>query len=607
MMHSGLGKVFSTFQTGQAKAETIRAYNRAGEEAAQNIRTKFYQEEWKQAKQARIDPLMSQLNELKSAFEANSTVAVRPIPRNVGLEEGEMIAQAGARPGAPVKTGEGKTAAGPPEVPPNPALLQGQIGAVEMIEAPSIINPMTGVPVASNSPEGYAIYQKMVDDFWGQYGRLTTEMINITSEYAGNPFADNALGNVIEKVMNQAGQGVTGRADPIEQAQHWEDRRKADAEIEASQLAAEGSRFELDQKRAQQDALTQAARADVADPRSRPWYGDKLATKMESGASLTKKEKATVAGIYGVIRQREMEDRRAAQQQGLTRIPRSIFESMGTWHDYVKTNDAGYKLQLEENLLHSDNALIREIRQDPLGYVERNRANLTEDLQREISLGALSEPAVKAYIEHTARTPDVINQAHVDTYASVLQRIASNDRDVALKIQEEIDNTRAAGIEAGIWNEELEEKSQIDPINFIVTMTTQTDPNFHAPNYAGKREAYRASLPTPLSRVEPEPEAEQERPLTKLAPAKRDIREIDVSTLSQEEIGTMLERLRANTMYRPRTEEEDRQIKRLEAQYQNLGKRVATTIGEIVEGAAITMEERKQRADLAKKQQFILE
>jgi hypothetical protein len=268
-MYSGMGSLFSIHESGAGKAAKMAAYNQIGAESAENLRNRFYQKEWEQVHNTRVQPLIQRLQAAKMLFEQQSSIAMRPVQSVIGLEEGEAAAMAGARASAP--TPEGTPNAGP-EVPPNPALTAGQVGAMKMSEQLSIINPMTGQPIAYDSQEGYAVYQKMVDDFWGEYQAVNVEMMDIIGEYQGNPFADYAASTIIENTMKQAGQGVTGKTDPIQQQQHMMDMEKQRAETEAQQMAAAAAREQAMSLRGTREAEISALRARTQeDPGVNPY------------------------------------------------------------------------------------------------------------------------------------------------------------------------------------------------------------------------------------------------------------------------------------------------------------------------------------------------
>lgn len=491
MMYSSLGRIFSTFEQGAAKAEHMRAYNEMGVEAAQNIRTRFYQEEWKQVQQARLKPLIDQLNELRASYEQASTIAVRPVPRGITPEEGEGIAQSMARPGVPIKSADGKTAAGPPDVPPNVAVMPGQLGGVEMIDAPSVINPQTEQPIDINTPEGRSVLDKAVDDFWGGYANINTQMMDIIAEYQGNPFADAAAGSMIENVMRQAGQGVSGKTDPRDQEAHWAQVQQQAAELEATQVGTTQGRMAISQADAKREALEQAARTDVLDPRKRGLYGDTLANKLLSEKPLTPNQSAKAAAIYRLDREREMADLRISKEAGVARIPTTILDNTGSWQSWMLDTDTTFNQYADENLSTYVNRFAAKIANDPQAYIDTN-PRVTEPMKARILAGNLSDPQVQVHIKSQAATPKVLRQVRADAFARRLYDYAVADPagDVERRIKGYADAARQRGLERGKWDEGLERWTQTDPVGFFATMLSGTDIMYKPQAVYVREEAY---------------------------------------------------------------------------------------------------------------------
>lgn len=493
MQFSGLGKVFSAGQKGPQAAATAAAYNRMGAQAAENMRNRFYKKEWEQVHSTRLKPLIDQLQTLKAQYEAQSAIATRPTPRTIGLEEGAAIKQldTDVQPGGAAADGKAQ----PTTVVPgqNPALSQGGVGTMAMEDKLSIVNPDTGMPVSLDSLEGFGAHQKLVDNFWRGYEQVNVQIMDVLAEYQGNPFVDHAAGTMIENVMKQAGHGVTGQMDPLEQEAYITRRDREASEREAAQLAKEQAQHQLQGLRGQRAAGLEGARSLAGDPIYGAEMGGPLSDKLRGGGPLTPQDEATAAALYENVLKQEERRIKLAAATDVTKLPNEVLRTPTNTQAYLQKSDRLWDDYVQQDLGDVYSSITTTIANDPEAFIAAN-PGLEPGVVREIRTGGLTSPSVQALVNTMAMKTPEYRQSSANATARRLHEITGGgkpgqgeDPRAMRMVDEYLDQWRASDA----WNDDFEEEYQTDKIGLFTDLTTDTRPTWRPPNYEARVNKFR--------------------------------------------------------------------------------------------------------------------
>ncbi|MDE0874667.1 MAG: hypothetical protein OSA88_12445, partial [Acidimicrobiales bacterium] len=94
----------------------------------------------------------------------------------------------------------------------------------------AIRDPISGQPVPLSSARGIAIWQDAASEFGVQFAKTNQSLMEVMSKYTGNPFASRYGEALIDNLSKQAGVQASGRMDPKEQQEWWEERQKFEAD-----------------------------------------------------------------------------------------------------------------------------------------------------------------------------------------------------------------------------------------------------------------------------------------------------------------------------------------------------------------------------------------
>jgi hypothetical protein len=640
--------MWSAFESGAAKAAHMKAYDQIGAEAAEEIRNRFYQKEFKAVNNLKLAPLIQEAQEARAEYEAETALAIRPVQRAIGVEEGQAISDALAEPGEPqiVKTpgdGPDKTMPGAPIKPPNMAINPGSAGAVEVIDSMSILD-LEGNPVAIDTPQGKALLDQAADKFWGRYGDINTRIMDVLGEFQGNPFVDHAASTMIENTMRQAGQGVSGKSTPEEQQAWWEDRQKFDAEQEAAGAKASMAQENLMKAQADRAAQAQSAAAYAGDPTWAGQFDPKLRDKLLSGKELTDTQSAKAAATLRRIEQLIKLDQVRAADQGILKMPSSVRsqEPVG-WQAFIRSkNDRNYNDYLDESLNEGIVNLTQEALANPDEFV--GQYNAPGYVKVALDSGVLDDRS-KGWFEAEAQKGGGLADAHATAFARRLSELNGGDPQMQRRSISYLDNIIAEAERTGrTLDPHLRELMATYPEGAISYLTTGGDPLQQPPvNYNTRVRRYRANLAaqeerasgTPLSTapavapVEGVSSGETTAviPDALLKPVlgrrKLNIRELSnlvemkpeaIEDIPVERLNDLIYRINDLLATNLDPTERERLVdlqRRLGERHSQLGtdplKRLGKTIGEGVKGLFVTTEEEKQQAAQARLRRYVVE
>lgn len=494
----GAGRAWSAFETGAAKQAHMAAYAQVGAEAAQNIRQRFYKKEWDQVKQLKIDPLIAQMQKAKAQYEYRTRRAIVPVPRTVTQEEGQARAMMSPQPmETKVPGGEGQKDKTEVQMVPGQNLAEapGQYGGTEIQDLMSIMDPATGQPVDFHSEMGQSINRRAVDDFWGAYGAISTQIMDVVSEYSGNPFADYAAGTMIEQVMKQAGQGVTGKSTPEEQELAWRERQKFDAGME--QHRAEMSKAALAEEQAigERAGEVQAALALArTDERFAGYLKKSTLKKMEAGKQLTPQEDWEVIAAEKAYVQRQRADMVMAAEQGRTRLPQVILAEPTQWGGHLRMNDEGYANIFDDLSQEVVVTSYQDMMADPEAFIAAD-PNMPGEVRRHINAANFDDPRVTDYLKQTAVSPELQADFHATATALRMSELAQQDPRVQDEIDRRVAETRAQWVsETGSVPESVDLMLATHPEAFFVGASTGANATLRKPpGWEGAVQRYKAT------------------------------------------------------------------------------------------------------------------
>ncbi len=477
-MERGLARMFSAGASETVKGAYQQSAMQKGALAAQNIRNRYFQTEFKQVLEARINPLNERLSAAKEARAAALQTTVMPVPSMLSAEQvqekaellGHGKQELQAVPGAPGADGSPSQEMVTQDIAaPNPALSGPELGAVEYEEILALMDPTSGAPVPFSSARGIKLWQDIESDYWGEYAAVNQELMQVMSEYKGNPYADNYAQELMNQTIKQGNVATTGQGDPMQAQQMWEDRQTYEADMEAKQqgLAAGQQQIEQGVLSRQKDeavievATRDAARALESDPRFESLLGSAIADKFESGQPLTQQEKFEAASAVKQYRAgQEAQIARAAKLPDF-RFNSENLKNPENWRTVITRDKHAfpkfYAQAMKGAIQDKVTDISKNLRSDsPEAHqaqvAELMKAGATPDDLALFNEGLGSRtPNLDAVIEGLASSPQAMQQANDIAFIRLLPEIERRQPQVAdiidQTIQGTIDTMRAHGLD----------------------------------------------------------------------------------------------------------------------------------------------------------------
>lgn len=462
--------------TSEARQLIAQSALKTNAEMAQSMRTKYFQKEMEQIRQLQLNPLVDELQKAQDLVKQRTAVAIRPVLRTVGPEEGNVIAAndaaqtasaTGAPPGPPGAAGstapspDGKPGQPLPTtpVPPNPALTQGQVGGVMSQDELSIMDPDTGEPVALMSDRGFKVYQEAINDYYAVNSKVQMGMMDILAQYPTNPFAQQTMGALMKNATQLAGQAVTGKTDPMEMQKWMDDRRKLDAEIEASKAESGINRFNLMKGEGQLYGGAYGMRARTAnDPNLGTALTPELRERLAQGGELSPEDEARAAGAYNTVlgedkmaldraeASQKLEARRAAQ--GLLFVPQALMDKPENWMQWWERTDPTFQASMKRSFAIAKQQAITDL--STLSQTEEGQKVLTEKLRAAgapsaaIELakqpGGLGDPTLAEYVERIAAASGFYKGARANATADTITLAEAAQPEIAPMVDRVVAN-----------------------------------------------------------------------------------------------------------------------------------------------------------------------
>lgn len=528
--YTGTGQALAAGARPEVAAQIYAAYANQGQQAAQSMRERYYEKEFRQMMQVQITPLKEQFDAAAANAKTRLQIINVPIPRAVSFEEGKQRA-IGAQlltPTSPETVQTGTTAEGkaktktiegvaPPE--PNPAAGPQIMGATEYTsEAMSFTDPVTGQPVPIASMRGRQIEQEVTSELMDQHNKLMTSMMDTFAQYPGNPFAVSAMQKIMDGIIAQSGKAVTGRADPYEQLTWWQEYNEKQADIarkttEANQMLLDLEVGEATINAAAADALQLAGQdsafADLLGKKAQKYI--KQGTPVEEWDPKTKQETAALAKSQ---RDLQLKDLQARRQAGMVRIEPKELHIPDTWHSRLQTRDEGYRHRLARRYNEMNNALLQELTMvEHMSPDEQERTmdalGVPADLRNLVRQGALTEDVVTTWIKGKLKGSDeykdIQTKTYMDTLAEVVQQQPEVFESMEFNNEQFIQEWMQRKRETGMPETEIQEKvdfMRADTLGTHILSTTGENPTDYRPSifemkiqdeYTGPRQVAPAS------------------------------------------------------------------------------------------------------------------
>jgi hypothetical protein len=479
MMASGLGGLASAAQRGGQAAATRAAYTAIGEENAENIRNRFYQKEMKQVKKLRIDPILDRVKQAENAWQNASALKVRTIQSVVNgpeaIAENEQLQQATAQetPAQAITTGSKESPKtemmpGTPQKQPNQLTTGPTIGAVSVEEALSVLNPENPDPtmaINATTPEGQAILDRHTNAFWQIYSDANMELMDIFSEYAGNPFMDNAMRGLTQETMNQAGFGVTGEKTPDQQAaarQLFDDDNdeRENKRLQRDQILKENARLAKDSRKS--EGMTQAAGGRARG-----------AGLYKQGDTMEKSE-----AEYLLQREEEAIKRKRDKGDGQWRFAEVVIDNPGirTLASEIR-DESKYKQYVAEELAAPRNALLQEHMADSVAFAAKYASTLGE-AQATVGAEPTGSSTVQYFVDQIARTGPHGGRALGNALVQRLEDISTWQPSLKKKIENELSVLRARKQADGTWTDKHAMMYAANPVGLYVGLNTPAEVNY---------------------------------------------------------------------------------------------------------------------------------
>lgn len=416
----GFARMWSAGASEAVKAAYMQSADKRGAEAAENIRRRYYKKEFEQILNARVKPLQERLQAAKEVRDKTMSTTVMPVTHvlspaerqqraNMLRQDAVLTSQLTA--GTVAKKGEeaGVVQTTPEQSIAANAAIDQQVGETESEEVLALIDPVTAVPVPLNSGRGINIWRKAELDFWGEYTKVNQELMNIMSEYQGNPYADKYSENLINMNIKQANIATTGKTDPLEAQKYMEDRQRFEAEQQTREQEVGTGQFKVETREAALNvAVRRAGNLMKTDPLVRDMLGKTIVSKLERGQELTRPEKFEAANTlrtYDELQEKEIARR---EKDNVFRIPAVKVPSPELWQGEMRVRDPIFKQYYGEEFANIVNNLQTDLAKMPQ---EEQRSILTEygALPQDIEMfveGGRPSPTLQATLERMANTKE---------------------------------------------------------------------------------------------------------------------------------------------------------------------------------------------------------
>lgn len=471
----GFGRMWSAGASETVKAAYMRSAEMKGALAAENIRNRYYKKEFEQILETRIKPLQERLSAAKALRDQTMATTTMPTTRTVSPEEyqerAEALGQAGpvqfqTVPGPTGKKGEAAKQVIPQQPAAPNAALDKQIGAVESEDVLAVVDPVSGSPVPIASPRGISVWNKAENDFWGEYSAVNQELMQIMSEYEGNPYADRYAQSLIDSVIKQSNLATTGKADPLK-AQEWmENRQQFEAEQETRQQGLQAGEFQIETAEAGLDVAVREAQQIVqTDPSFAALVGKPIMSKFKRGKSLTRREKfeaANAVRTYRDLQEKELaRKRRQEERDRVFRIPSIDVPNPENWHPDMRADpgDPTYRQYFGEeraDVINDQLIMVSQMSPEEQDDLLSGFGASTNDIAVfQEGLGTITPGMAKAF-ENMANKLETNNIANDRAFIRRLPELERRQSELARVIDQTINNAidqiRASG---GIPDEDL--------------------------------------------------------------------------------------------------------------------------------------------------------
>ena len=354
-MYNALGRLQSLGQDQTTKQMVMQQHQETGARAAEQIRQRYYKEEFKQIRDMRVQPELNRLNDHNGMLKTKLQAQVRTVPRIVRPEEvqgrmeqmGHGQTQINTVPGAPGGA-DGKPGA-PQVIPqqiaaPNPSVTPEGLGAIESAEVLSYMgDDGRAIAVASTEGEAWRIAALSA------YGEVNTSvqqnLMSIMAEYSGNPFAAQYADGLMEGVIKQSSQAVAGTNDANEAQKRLDEHAQRVAETEGQETLNDQREMEIDAERGKQDSMVARAHESISRGQIPQGIGEALAEKIRNGEELTPREAATVAQALKTNLENDL--RAKSNTQGVQHINKDNVEF---YIEDLNVRDDKFKMEYNVNM-----------------------------------------------------------------------------------------------------------------------------------------------------------------------------------------------------------------------------------------------------------------
>jgi len=469
---AGLAALWEKAKAPQAAGAVIEGGKITGETMAKSMQERYFKKEFELVRKTKVAPILQSMQDDVEKLRQGLAIATRPIQRTVNAVDGQMLAEtvAGGEPtmveqptGKKDKDGKPLTQLVPQAAPPapNPALGQGQIGAVETYDALSIVDPSTGLPVDLSDPRAIKIHGQFTDAYWDSYGQKTMQLLDLFGEYAGNPFADQAAKTILEHTTQLAGQAATAETNPQRQAEVMLRRQKMQADIDQSRAATEESQLGILGARGGMAAGARFGRAGVTEPGYEDVARGMDPALLSGDRQPSPQEQAELSGLYGMkggIWDTRQAQARAAlagiaarQKAGLMPIPISELGKPDTWPQILRDTDPGYKGLIKQRATELANGVQTKL--EALSPDERAAAvravGADINVQEMAAQGMWRNPQVQAALEQIALSGEGRVQAENYAIQNRFAEIARTQDGVRQILDQVVDQYIAEARSAG--------------------------------------------------------------------------------------------------------------------------------------------------------------
>ena len=343
MMEQGLGMTQGAGQSAQFQANTAQAAAQRGNEAAEIIRQRYYKKEFETVQSVHAEKQYQALRDAQAEYELATKIDMGPVntllspaqatDRNVEMQNRVSATQEMADAGTQVNP-EG--VANQPNPMPQPSEAPAAVdGGVSIQEVLSYTLPDQR-RIDISSPEGFLHQQQAMMKFGAVNTRIHTQMMDLASRYAGNPYMDKWQESIIDNITKHSNMTATGTGDGKDAASKMQEHQMNDARIESMKAETEGQQgLNL----ARQSATEQGADEFIMRAQSDPEFSGNVRPELLERArnnpdSLTPTMRAKLAAGLGAFKSDEEKEIAAANRSGLITLsatqranPRNIHEA----------------------------------------------------------------------------------------------------------------------------------------------------------------------------------------------------------------------------------------------------------------------------------------